>query len=293
LGFSYRDGVSGEGAVLLNRYLAGRWQRWVDTPLFGAGSARSPASAYPTEFIQGDDGFFHVAWVWRLKGGVENNFGVHYAKSPDLKSWVNAEGTPLRLPLNPGDATLADDVPVRSGLFNNIRLGFDLDGRPVISYLRFDSAGNSQLYHARHGREGWNSEVGSAWVYRWDPRGGGSIAGQISFTGVKKLGGRLLERVNHPVLGRNVTLEFDVSNLKNLGVRRDVKWPEFIPIGRSSPQGMLLRTLLIASIDRGDHYDYVASWPVLPADNRDLPKACEGTLMECRFVSELWLHIPQ
>ncbi|MBC7405503.1 MAG: BNR-4 repeat-containing protein, partial [Cytophaga sp.] len=214
LGFSYRYGQSGNGVEIIERFDGAAWKRLLDHPLFAPVDGQMPVNAYPTDYVMGPDGYFHVAWVWRV-GLVETNFNVNYARSKDLQHWENSNGKALPLPITPNNAELVDPVPQGQGLFNNIQLGFDGDARPVISYLKFDDKGASQLFHARRESDGWKIHQSTRWTYRWDPRGGGTIPSEISFSGLVWRDGVLVERVTQPEAGSNVTLNYDPNTLAN------------------------------------------------------------------------------
>jgi hypothetical protein len=141
LGFSYRSGGSGDGKEILNRFDGHQWRRWLDSPLFDSLPGAPSISAYSTGYISGPDGYFHIAWVWRDTPAVETNFHVNYARSKDLRHWEDSNGKTIALPITLGNAEVVDPVGQMRGLYNNIKLGFDSERRPVISYIKFDQQG--------------------------------------------------------------------------------------------------------------------------------------------------------
>ena len=290
LGFSYRDGQSGNGAEILMRFDGMAWQRWLNKPLFGPASAQQHVNAYATDFVKGPDGYFHVAWVWRVNGNVETNFNVNYARSKDLRLWETSLGKPLTLPITPLNAEVADAVPQKSGLFNNIKLGFDGDGRPVISYLKFDDKGATQLFHSRLDASGWETHQASQWHYRWDPRGGGTIQPEISFNALIWRDGMLLGRISHPQAGNSGTFDFNVQSLAMEKAVKNFRWPDALNIERRAPPNTKLQRAAVAPANGESLPNFAISWPSMPADNRDLPRTCKPEVVDCRYAFDLILH---
>ncbi|RQR80755.1 hypothetical protein DIE11_14990 [Burkholderia sp. Bp9012] len=291
LGYSYRSGRSGNGIELINRLEGSRWVRWTEQPIFAPNSGKSTVNAYHSDYQLGPDGFFHVAWVWRETYRVETNFNVSYAKSSDLRTWRNSRGEVVQLPITPATAEVVDAIPKGSGLINNVRIGFDAAGRPVISYLKFDSTGATQLFHARRESNGWKSVPATQWTYRWDPRGGGTIPSEINFSGVKMRNGRLIEQVHQRDIGTK-TFVYDGDSLKVRQVLGASVWAPTIAIkDRQAPKGAELNVRPVAIGDSApDSADanYAISWFSLPADNRDRPRDCKSAV-PCNFVSDLML----
>lgn len=293
LGFSYRSGHSGDGVEFINRLEGARWIRWTNQPVFAPVSEKKPVNAYHTNYMRGPDGFFHVAWVWRENYFVETNFNVNYAKSRDLRTWENSGGEVIPLPITPKTAEVVDRIPEKSGLLNNIKLGFDQAGRPVISYLKFDSTGASQLFHARLVDGRWKSTPATQWTYRWDPRGGGTIKGEINFSGVRVSNGRLIEQVSQPEIGAK-TLVYDDGSMKETAALASDVWGAapaiknvHVPMGAvSNVQNVRLENFATGGFGDG----HVISWFSLPADNRDKPRNCNNPDVPCDFTSELILH---
>ncbi|UCV18280.1 BNR repeat-containing protein [Ferribacterium limneticum] len=288
LGYSYRFGSSGDGTEIVNRFEAGHWIRWLDQPLFAPAHPNRPVNAYHTGFVRGNDGFFHVAWVWRENFRVETNFHVAYARSRDLKSWQDSRGKALLLPITPQNAEVVDAVPKGSGLFNNVRLGFDGRGKVVISYLKFDARGFSQLFHARREERAWQIAQSSNWTYRWDPRGGGTIQREITFSGVEVRGSDLFERVSQPEIG-NAVLKYEPNTLKEVAQVKEERILAPVSLRQSSVPGGMLNRRLLRRADGHISERLAISWLSLPPDNRDMARECASVGGSCHFVSELLL----
>jgi hypothetical protein len=290
LGFSYRSGRSGDGVELINRLEGNHWIRWTNVPVFAPGSKKDTVNAYPTDFVFGPDGYFHVAWVWRANPNVETNFNVNYAKSRDLRVWKDSLGRVLELPITPETGEVVDPVSQGQGLLNNIRLGFDGAGRPVISYLKFDKSGATQLFHARREKNGWNLVAASEWTYRWELKGRGTIRSEISFSGVSMNEGHLLERVHQPEIGTK-TFEYGDS-LKISRVLAADAWADTPALKqRRVPTGTVLNARPVREGSAGTPSSLRAiSWLSLPSDNRDRPRKCEPTGSKCDFAFDLILN---
>jgi hypothetical protein len=193
--FTYRDGGSGNGNQLINRYdpAAAKWSRLTTAPVF---DGRGEMNAYPNSPVFGPDGFFHVLWVWRDTPDCSSNHDISYARTRDFEHWENIAGKPLRLPIRLGDDVVVDAVPPKGGLLNGFsRTGFDAAGRVIVSYMKYDAKGVNQIYNARwRDGGGWQAVQASSWTNRCEFSGGGCIPPiGISFSEVK-LGGGALEQ---------------------------------------------------------------------------------------------------
>jgi hypothetical protein len=289
LGFSYRSGQSGNGKEIINRFDGEKWTRYLDQPLFAPENEKQPVCAYHTGFIAGPDGFFHTAWVWRANEKAETNFHVNYARSRDLKTWEDSKGEKVALPLTPANSEIVDPIAQRSGLLNNIKLGFDDHGRVVISYLKFDGHGFSQLFHARREAEGWKCIQSTNWTYRWDFHGSKTILREISFTGIAVRDGTLVEGVRQPEIG-NVFLKYQPETLKFDSVLKDFAWNKTPKVKRESMRGAVVTVQPVIGEDSEPSPHHAISWLSHPADNRDRSRKCEPEGLDCNFTSELQLN---
>lgn len=215
--FEYRSGSSGSGDTYRNRYdeRTKTWTPLTSEPLFFGGSARN---AYPIHMLLGPDGWYHEVWVWRESPWAETNHDLSYVRSRDLIHWETAGGVPVQLPLwlgSPG--VVVDDAPIRGGLINGGEsIGFDLNGKLVISYIKYDAAGKTQLYFARWQQGGWVSQQASQWDYRWDFHGGGSIPMEVMPGPLKASGGKLSIEVHHVQYG-DVVWGVDPKTMQLIG----------------------------------------------------------------------------
>ncbi|MDH7602281.1 MAG: BNR repeat-containing protein [Armatimonadota bacterium] len=219
LTFSYRDGGSGNGNEIVNVYdaAAKKWTRLLDKPLFDGEGKRN---AYYTGPVRDQHGIYHLAWVWRESPDCSTNHDVSYARSPDYKSrFEKSDGTPIPLPITLANAEVIDPVPTKGGLLNNIALSLDSQDRPMVTYIKFDEVGRTQIYTARREQSGWRIYRTTDWKDRWEFSGGGSIPTMISFTGPQVWNsGRLCQVFTNKFLSPHQQVRFlDEATLKQIG----------------------------------------------------------------------------
>ena len=159
--FVYRDGQSGSGDVLLNRYdsRARRW-RALHHPLIAGEGKRN---AYVNLLAIDARGGWHLSWVWRDSPDVATNHDVLYAYSPDEgRTWRKAAGARYALPITASTADVAWPVPKGSELINQTSATVDRAGRPVIAtYWREERSEVPQLRVVWHDGAIWrSSQVG-------------------------------------------------------------------------------------------------------------------------------------
>jgi len=266
LAFKYRDGGSGNGNEIYNLYdpPTKRWNALLATPLVDGEGKRN---AYFVGPVRGPDGWFHLTWVWRESPDAETNHDLSYARSRDLVNWQRSDGTELALPITLATAEIVDPVPVGAGMINNNTApGFDPEGRPVITYHKFDARGDTQIHLARRESAGWRVEQITDWHgFRWDFRGRGSLDFRITVSGAEPHGA---DELRVPVIRDGQPLALRVRS-------RDLHLLEQIPsqplAARLRPKiavpgGMQLNTVI-------DPASGIAlAWPTLPP-NRDQPRA--------------------
>jgi hypothetical protein len=133
--FLYRDGASGGGNLVLNRYdvKAKRWSRLQDNLIGGEGVR----NAYWQMAVDAR-GAIHLSWVWRETPDVMTNHDLCYAKSPDGgRTWHKSSGEKYRLPITAASAEYVLRIPQGSELINQTSMSADAAGRPYIaSYWR-------------------------------------------------------------------------------------------------------------------------------------------------------------
>jgi hypothetical protein len=159
--FLYRDGSSGRGDVLLNRYdAAGRTWRAVAHPLIDGEGERN---AYPNPLMIDARGGWHISWVWRETPDVATNHDLMYAFSPDEgRTWRSSSGRPYELPIRAEAAEVVWRVPQGSGLINQTSMAVSTAGRPLIAtYWRPSGSEVPQYQLVWFDGRGWHaSQIG-------------------------------------------------------------------------------------------------------------------------------------
>ena len=271
--YTYRSGSSGNGSQFWNRYdtETKTWSRLLDTPMFDGEGERN---AYFYGPILGPDQVYHLCWVWRDTPDCKTNNNISYAKSKDLVNWTKSDGTPLELPIRLQTGEIIDPVLNGEGLINpNQGIGFDSQNRVIISYTKFDSAGNLQLMNARRENGEWKIYQTSDWDYRWFFEGNGSIQMEVTIGSViRRDGDKLTQSYSHIKSGSGNWL-LDEATLKPVDKyvstlryppewsKRELDWPN-MKINRARDAGQK------SSESPEDVYALV--WETQPV-NRDRP----------------------
>ena len=268
--FNYRDGSSRAGTQVYNIYdeKSRTWRRLTDQPLSDGEGVKNAYFEGPT---LGPDGFYHLSWIWRDSGCCSTNHTLSYARSPDLVNWETALGRSIDLPIRfttPG--VVVNPIPVSSGLLNgNGKIGFDSLGRVVLTYHKFDEAGNTQLFNARLEGDDWVFYQVTDWNYRWDFSGHGTIEMKIWPTPVYVENGKLKQEFRHRIEGSGIFI-LDESTMKPIETVPLRRWPAEITQVRSSFPGMGAHRRFDLSESESD-CRYILRWETL-GRNRDIPR---------------------
>jgi hypothetical protein len=155
--FFYRDGRAGHGDVYLNRLGPGE-EGWGRIGMLVEGR-RSEESPYLNHVAVSAAGAVHVSGCFRGRGGAAANRDVWHALSEDGgASWRGTGGERLELPLSHETVPIAVATEPRgSGLVNQMGMDVDADGRPHVSYFRYDEDGATQVALASHDGSGWRN----------------------------------------------------------------------------------------------------------------------------------------
>ena len=266
--FSYRDGSSGKGNQIYNRYHAKdqRWSRLLDVPLI---DGEGKSNAYIHGPVPGPNGYFHLLWVWRLNPDANANCNISYAKSRDLMNWEKSDGTYQPLPITMDNCEIIDPIPVGQGLLNgNTHLGFDSKQRVVASYHKYDKQGNLQIYNARKKRRksrNWKIYPATDWDFKWDFGGWGSLAKtRLGLSKVAMEDGVLVQSVYMDTVG---TRKFRV-NASNLKLETEVKirkkYPDELKTAISTLPNAKVHLLNETVAGSGS---FVLRWETLPRNN--------------------------
>jgi hypothetical protein len=270
--FTYRDGSSGQGNQIYNVYdtAAQAWRRLLDTPLVDGEGLRN---AYLEGPQRGPDGYFHLCWVWRETPDCATNHDPSYARSRDLVHWERSDGTPIEVPITYGEAEIVDAIPPGGGVINgNVRLGFDLAKRPVLSYHKYDADGHTQVYTARREAQGWIVRRMTDWEYRWDFSGGGSIPFEVRVQGLRVQGGELVQSWSHVRYGSQAwALDPESLAAERRLPDRKPDLPESLRGVRSDFPGMQVQTSGDSGSSDTPGVRYLLRWETLDR-NRDKPR---------------------
>jgi hypothetical protein len=143
--FLYRDGSSGNGNLIMNRYKVKlkRWIRVHDNLIDGEGQR----NAY-WQMAVDSKGDLHLSWVWRETPDVATNHDMCYAKSLDGgRTWRKSTGASYTLPITAATAETIWPIPQRSELINQTSMVVDAKGNPYIaSYWRPEAATSPQFF---------------------------------------------------------------------------------------------------------------------------------------------------
>jgi hypothetical protein len=177
--FLYRDGESGRGNLVLNRYdTEGRGWTQVQSNLVSGEGARN---AYPQACVD-VKGVIHLSWVWRETPDVATNHDLCYARSGDGgRTWTRSDGAAYTLPVTAATAEVAASIPQQHELINQTSMCADGEGRPMIAtYFRPPGQQVVQYFIVRHDGGRWNTVQVSNRTRPFTLSGGGSKAIPIS-----------------------------------------------------------------------------------------------------------------
>jgi hypothetical protein len=177
--FMYRDGSSGKGNLVLDRYdtKAQKWTQLYDNLVGGQGQR----NAY-WEGCVDPKGVIHLGWVWRESPNVESNHDICYARSADGGvTWTRSDGTKYALPITAATAEVAAHVPPKHELINQTSMCTDTDGRPVIAtYFRDGDDPVPQYHVVRYDGQAWQVSRATERKTPFSLSGGGSKAIPVS-----------------------------------------------------------------------------------------------------------------
>ncbi|MHC4658745.1 MAG: BNR repeat-containing protein [Planctomycetota bacterium] len=172
--FLYRDGGSGRGNTMLNRYHV-ETQKWssVNHPLIDGQGQRN---AYTNQIAIDKQGTWHISWCWRETGDVATNHDICYARSTDGgKSWRKSTGEKYTLPITTDNAEYACRIPQKSELINQTSMTVDSKGRPLIAtYWRLEGTEVPQYHLIYYDGKSWQAVQVSRRKTAFSLSGGGT-----------------------------------------------------------------------------------------------------------------------
>lgn len=161
--FKYRDGTSGQGKWFYNSWNAkqGNWTHLHESVLLDGEDIRS---VYPVGPVIGPDGVAHIVFVWRETPKASSNHDLSYARSRDLVNWETSSGEKIELPITLNKGEIIDPITEHGGLLNGrTPIGFDAQGQALVTYQKYDSNGQTQVYLLRRENNQWHKKQVSNW----------------------------------------------------------------------------------------------------------------------------------
>lgn len=153
--FMYRDGSSGRGNLVINKYDC-KTKRWSQTQE-NLISGENKRNAYWQACVD-EKGTINVSWVWRESWLVETNHDMCYARSNDGgNTWQNSRGETYALPITATTTEYACRIPQNSELINQTSMTTDDKGNPFIAtYWREQDSKIPQYRIVYNDGEKWN-----------------------------------------------------------------------------------------------------------------------------------------
>lgn len=155
--FMYRDGASGRGNLIINKYEPGTqtWEQLHSNLIDG----EKKRNAYWQSFTD-SRGVIHISWVWRETPDVATNHDMCYARSVDGgKTWEKSTGEKYELPIHAATAEYIYPIPQRSELINQTSMFADDKGRPFIATYWRDQGSEVPQYRLIYNLNGtWKSQ---------------------------------------------------------------------------------------------------------------------------------------
>jgi hypothetical protein len=143
--FFYRDGGSGNGNLVINKYnhQSKAWASLQSNLIDGEGKR----SAYWQAFVD-QQGTIHISWVWRESPDVASNHDLCYARSRDGgTTWEKSTSEKYHLPVTESTAEKAAVIPQRSELINQTSMFADAKGNPYIATYWREQNSTVPQYH--------------------------------------------------------------------------------------------------------------------------------------------------
>jgi hypothetical protein len=231
--FLYRDGGSGNGNLVLNRYevKSKQWTRLYDVLIDGEGER----NAYWQAAV-GENGTIHLSWVWRESPDVASNHDLAYARSVDGgKTWVKTTGEKYQMPIKASTAEYARKIPEKSELINQTSMYADAAGNPYIgTYWRPEGTAVPQYHVVYHDGGQWQTRQVSERKTPFSLSGGGTKKIPISRPQVmvKEQGGKKIiyfvyrdvERNDYVTLAQSTDLTKNTWQVKDLNAASLGNW---------------------------------------------------------------------
>ncbi len=143
--FAYRDGGSGNGNLILNKYdhQECKWERIQSNLIDGGGKRNAYWQIAPDK-----KGNIHISWVWRETPDVKTNHDLCYAFSDDSGlTWKKSSGEKYELPISEGNAEIICHINQGSNLINQTSMVCDNECNPYIATYYKEDASECTRFH--------------------------------------------------------------------------------------------------------------------------------------------------
>lgn len=171
--FFYRDGGSGNGNLVINKYdlRSKTWTTLQSNLIDGEGKR----NAYWQAFVD-EKGSIHISWVWRESPDVASNHDLCYARSADGGiTWQRSTGEKYQLPITEATAEKAAVISQRSELINQTSMFADANGSPYIAtYWREQGSAIPQYHLVFKKDNGWHVQDAGFRTTAFSLSGGGT-----------------------------------------------------------------------------------------------------------------------
>ena len=168
--FFYRNGVSGNGNMVIKRYKLNE-RKWI-TIQANLIDGQGERNAYWQAWVDKNDNI-HLSWVWRENPDVASNHDIYYACSKDGGiTWLKSNGEKYSLPIIMVNAETAWHIPENSELINQTTMTTDDAGYPYIGTYWRDRNSEIPQY-----RIVWHNGL------KWKMKEVGKRTGQFSLSG--------------------------------------------------------------------------------------------------------------
>lgn len=153
--FAYRDGGSGNGNLVLNKYNLKEktWERVQSNLIDGQGQRNAYWQLYLAE-----NNYIYISWVWRENPNVASNHDMCFAYSADEgKTWLRSDKSEYKLPINLKNAEVVYPIPQNSNLINQTAMSSDENGNAYIAtYFKEHKDSCTQLYIIYQNNNQWD-----------------------------------------------------------------------------------------------------------------------------------------
>lgn len=237
--FIYRSGVSGDGEWIINFREGQTWKRVLEKPIFSSTWNGRTTNAYPTPFRFFQDGYIHVAAVWRRTPDVASNYAITYARTRDFVHWEDHNGRTIILPMDPGNSDLIEATGEGKGLVNGARVGVTDAGKPIVAYTKYGLDGKNSIILASPSHDEWHHSAIATANQQTVIGGGGSVPNLPSIGDPYVINGNL-GRIIVAFPGeerKQVSFEINSLNVVN-APKREAKNKPIHPIDVTPPPGL-------------------------------------------------------